>query len=289
MAISLLPFTTPNLKINKNAAVCLQVLISVLSPLPFQPADLKKRIESLIDRDYMERDKENSNQYNYVAWKVENVTEKTQTDGPPEQSCWSACGSFAQTDTNHYHLQPSGWQVNGECSSRFSIWGSCWSVVCMPIRKRIMFISFKCLKRELCRNGQRRKTFKCSFCCFFYGDEKYLFRSPRLFFFLSNLNILLLLPSQFSFLTFVLQNTKETLKGTLKCKHLDWGEKRFQALTLTLISSVGVSISVSNWQLGKCKTCLNNWCLLTKAVKLTTRIQCSLCQKQEHLFKFWRC
>ncbi|RXM28375.1 Cullin-4B [Acipenser ruthenus] len=31
------------------------------------PADLKKRIESLIDRDYMERDKENPNQYNYVA------------------------------------------------------------------------------------------------------------------------------------------------------------------------------------------------------------------------------
>jgi cullin 4 len=32
-----------------------------------QPADLKKRIESLIDRDYMERDKDNPNQYNYVA------------------------------------------------------------------------------------------------------------------------------------------------------------------------------------------------------------------------------
>lgn len=32
-----------------------------------QPADLKKRIESLIDRDYMERDKENPNQYNYIA------------------------------------------------------------------------------------------------------------------------------------------------------------------------------------------------------------------------------
>ncbi|KAI2668844.1 Cullin-4A [Labeo rohita] len=31
------------------------------------PADLKKRIESLIDRDYMERDKENPNQYHYVA------------------------------------------------------------------------------------------------------------------------------------------------------------------------------------------------------------------------------
>ncbi|GAB6021134.1 Cullin-4B [Chamberlinius hualienensis] len=34
---------------------------------PVRPADLKKRIESLIDRDYMERDKDNANQYNYVA------------------------------------------------------------------------------------------------------------------------------------------------------------------------------------------------------------------------------
>jgi len=34
---------------------------------PVKPADLKKRIESLIDRDYMERDKDTSNQYNYVA------------------------------------------------------------------------------------------------------------------------------------------------------------------------------------------------------------------------------
>jgi len=34
---------------------------------PVKPPDLKKRIESLIDRDYMERDKDNSNQYNYVA------------------------------------------------------------------------------------------------------------------------------------------------------------------------------------------------------------------------------
>ena len=32
-----------------------------------QPGDLKKRIESLIDRDYMERDKETPNQYHYVA------------------------------------------------------------------------------------------------------------------------------------------------------------------------------------------------------------------------------
>ncbi|XP_054303032.1 cullin-4A isoform X2 [Pongo pygmaeus] len=34
---------------------------------PVKPGDLKKRIESLIDRDYMERDKENPNQYHYVA------------------------------------------------------------------------------------------------------------------------------------------------------------------------------------------------------------------------------
>lgn len=35
---------------------------------PVKPTDLKKRIESLIERDYMERDKEFPNQYHYVAW-----------------------------------------------------------------------------------------------------------------------------------------------------------------------------------------------------------------------------
>merc|ERR1712029_1174947 len=34
---------------------------------PVKPPDLKKRIESLIERDYVERDKDNANQYNYVA------------------------------------------------------------------------------------------------------------------------------------------------------------------------------------------------------------------------------
>ncbi|OAD56053.1 Cullin-4B [Eufriesea mexicana] len=44
------------------------LLISELyNQLKFPPADLKKRIESLIDRDYMERDKDNANEYNYVA------------------------------------------------------------------------------------------------------------------------------------------------------------------------------------------------------------------------------
>ncbi|XP_015267261.1 PREDICTED: cullin-4A [Gekko japonicus] len=34
---------------------------------PVKPGDLKKRVESLIDRDYMEREKDNPNQYHYVA------------------------------------------------------------------------------------------------------------------------------------------------------------------------------------------------------------------------------
>ncbi|CAL4234508.1 unnamed protein product [Meganyctiphanes norvegica] len=34
---------------------------------PVKPTDFKKRIESLIDRDYMERDKDSPNTYNYVA------------------------------------------------------------------------------------------------------------------------------------------------------------------------------------------------------------------------------
>lgn len=34
---------------------------------PVKPADLKKRIECLIERDYLERDKDNKNQYHYVA------------------------------------------------------------------------------------------------------------------------------------------------------------------------------------------------------------------------------
>jgi len=47
-----------------------QLLVSELFnqlKFPVTPADLKKRIESLIDRDYMARDKENPKQYNYVA------------------------------------------------------------------------------------------------------------------------------------------------------------------------------------------------------------------------------
>lgn len=45
----------------------LKTLLNANGHFLFQPADLKKRIESLIDRDYMERDKDNQNQYNYVA------------------------------------------------------------------------------------------------------------------------------------------------------------------------------------------------------------------------------
>ena len=35
--------------------------------IPLQPSDLKKRIESLIDRDYMRRSAENSSIYEYIA------------------------------------------------------------------------------------------------------------------------------------------------------------------------------------------------------------------------------
>lgn len=51
-------------------SLCHNLLISELYnqlKFPVKPADLKKRIESLIDRDYMERDKDKANKYNYVA------------------------------------------------------------------------------------------------------------------------------------------------------------------------------------------------------------------------------
>jgi cullin 4 len=34
---------------------------------PAKPLDLKKRIESLIERDYLERDEDNAQMYNYLA------------------------------------------------------------------------------------------------------------------------------------------------------------------------------------------------------------------------------
>ena len=56
--------------------VCTYVWIyicAVSSSYPFhylivlQPSDLKRRIESLIERDYMKRDDNNSQMYHYVA------------------------------------------------------------------------------------------------------------------------------------------------------------------------------------------------------------------------------
>lgn len=46
------------------------LLISELFKLlkfPVTPSDLKKRIESLIEREYLERDKDQPNVYNYLA------------------------------------------------------------------------------------------------------------------------------------------------------------------------------------------------------------------------------
>ena len=47
-----------------------QLVAEVLSQLSFfkpQPRVIKKRIEALIDREYLERSAENSQQYNYLA------------------------------------------------------------------------------------------------------------------------------------------------------------------------------------------------------------------------------
>ena len=45
--------------------------ITVVAPVqlkfPVKPADLKKRIESLIDREYLERDSASSSVYRYLA------------------------------------------------------------------------------------------------------------------------------------------------------------------------------------------------------------------------------
>ncbi|XP_035581771.1 cullin-4B-like isoform X2 [Zalophus californianus] len=56
------------MKIRKtlNHNVLLSELYNQLK-FTLKPSDLKKRIESLIDRDYIERDKENPNQYKYIA------------------------------------------------------------------------------------------------------------------------------------------------------------------------------------------------------------------------------
>lgn len=59
-----------NWKLAQDSLCSQQRTYTIVTKLCFiflQPADLKKRIESLIDRDYMERDKDNPNQYNYVA------------------------------------------------------------------------------------------------------------------------------------------------------------------------------------------------------------------------------
>jgi cullin 1 len=47
-----------------------QLVAEVLSQLAFfkpQPRVIKKRIEALIDREYLERSSENNQQYNYLA------------------------------------------------------------------------------------------------------------------------------------------------------------------------------------------------------------------------------
>jgi cullin-4 len=42
-------------------------LVMEHAKVPVTPTDVKGRIESLMDREYMERDKEDRNRYNYLA------------------------------------------------------------------------------------------------------------------------------------------------------------------------------------------------------------------------------
>ena len=49
-----------------------QLIAEVLNQLHFfrpQPKSVKRRIEHLIDREYLERDEDESNVYRYLAWK----------------------------------------------------------------------------------------------------------------------------------------------------------------------------------------------------------------------------
>lgn len=77
-----------------------------------QPGDLKKRIESLIDRDYMERDKETPNQYHYVAWGGATVTamlssQQKHTAGPQKQHCSPSATRLSSGA--HLSLHPRPW------------------------------------------------------------------------------------------------------------------------------------------------------------------------------------
>lgn len=53
--------------INLIAALKWSLCLVKQLKFPIKPADLKKRIESLIDREYLERDKNNPQIYNYLA------------------------------------------------------------------------------------------------------------------------------------------------------------------------------------------------------------------------------
>ena len=59
-----------------------QLIGEVMSQLKFamKPSDLKMRVESLIDRDYLERDSADVQTYKYVAWINGNNGYKTSND-----------------------------------------------------------------------------------------------------------------------------------------------------------------------------------------------------------------
>ena len=54
-------------KVIKHQELITELMESGMLKFSFQPSDVKKRIESLIEREYLERSPENRNVYNYLA------------------------------------------------------------------------------------------------------------------------------------------------------------------------------------------------------------------------------
>lgn len=160
----------PTLKITINAECG---LLSYFCPL--QPADLKKRIESLIDRDYMERDKENPNQYNYVAWKVGNMTEKTwmtvhlgkAADQPADLLAWRTTTIIISNPATDKWMDSAPQGFLSE--SVVDLWSAC------PLGRQ--YCSYLlCLHEAV-------KEHTLVFLLLFYGDGKIFIYKGRFFYF----------------------------------------------------------------------------------------------------------
>lgn len=88
---------------------------------PIKPVDLKKRIESLIDREYLERDKNNPQIYNYLAWSSASpqASERMRLRPPSERNSSFFCSCLWDSDLRTV-ATPSLY-IDNKFSSSFSI------------------------------------------------------------------------------------------------------------------------------------------------------------------------